>query len=94
MIFKDDIHCFNFESRRIKVKTKYSYKIVHDALIDIEIKGGDKVKLYSPVAFYEPFKLFFRKDWLQDKVKFSLNPEPPINDHGSMALGILGRLLN
>jgi len=92
VISKNEIDSFHFESRKIRIRKRYGYKIVHDAKIQFFLSDGRIVKFYSPVTFYEIIKNYFEKKWLKSKTHFQMNPSSPINDLEGDAFGLIFRL--
>lgn len=81
LIEKSDIRSITFTSRRIKVKYKGRFKIVHDAKINFQLMDHS-IHFYTPTSFYKPIKKYLNKSWLKSLSQFELDPNPPIYDKG------------
>ena len=87
---KNEIKYIHFESRRIKVKTR----IVHDSKIQIELINNESINLYCPTTFYKSMKTYWTKDWLNEKIDFTIDPADPVIDSNGLILDTISNILN
>lgn len=89
IISQEEIEKIQFESRRIKISTRWGVRIVQDATIQFKLHGSIYLLFHCPVTFYKPAKHFFSKSWLQFKSQFSMNPAPPVWDKEASILSVI-----
>lgn len=80
-----DISQILFTQRKIKVRTRFRYKIVFDSIIEIHTHNNKSLKYYSTVQSFTSVKKFFTKDWLANKVIFK-ESDKVITDNNSYLL--------
>jgi hypothetical protein len=91
-IRKEAVSSIIFETYNLRIVTKTGIFIRHEALVYIVI---DKriIKLYVPRNAYKPVKKFFGKDWLKEKIDFTLSSAEPELNYNALIADIISRLI-
>jgi len=93
LLKKDAIQKIDFESTKIKIKTKFGLKIVNEATIEFKLNDDNRFLFYVPVIFYKSMKYFWTKDWLSNVANFKTNKAKAKVDSNNIYLDIIACVL-
>lgn len=91
-IKKEALLGVHFETYNLRILTKTGIVIRHEALAQIRLENKS-FKLYIPRAAYKPIRIFFNKDWLKHKTKFTVSSSEPELNSTALIAEIITRMI-